>query len=132
MAPDLDNLGNLELAVLQYVWQEGPSDVKTVYEALGPERDISHNTVQSALKRLYEKELLRRRKEGHAYVYAQRLDRSEVTERRVAEVVDELAGGELDVALQAFVNFAERAGGETLEKLEAMIARRKSGGGEDD
>ncbi|MFB6351694.1 MAG: BlaI/MecI/CopY family transcriptional regulator [Bradymonadaceae bacterium] len=131
MAPHLDNLGDLELAVLQYVWREGPSDVKTVHAALGPEREISHNTVQSALKRLYEKELLTRHKDGHAYVYSPRLDREEVTERRVAEVVEQLADGELDVALTAFVNFAERAGDETLERLEALVARRKCDDGEE-
>ncbi|MFB6372958.1 MAG: BlaI/MecI/CopY family transcriptional regulator [Bradymonadaceae bacterium] len=131
MAPHLDNLGDLELAVLQYVWREGPSEVKTVHAALGPEREISHNTVQSALKRLYEKELLTRHKDGHAYVYSPRLDREEVTERRVAEVVEQLADGELDVALTAFVNFAERAGDETLERLEALVARRKCDDGEE-
>ena len=131
MAPELDNLGDLELAVLQYVWREGSSDVKTAYRTIGPERDISHNTVQSALKRLWEKELLSRHKEGHAYVYTPRLEREEVTEHRVAEVVDELAGGELDIALEAFVNLAERAGDETLDRLEALVARRKAERGDE-
>lgn len=129
MAPQLDNLGELELALLKYVWQEGASDVKTVHADVGPERDISHNTVQSTLKRLWEKGLLDREKEGHAYVYSPRFDREEVTEQRVAEVIERLTGGELDVALAAFVNFTERAGDETLEKLEQMIARRKSNDG---
>lgn len=126
MAPQLEHLGELELALLKYVWREGASDVKTVHADVGRERDISHNTVQSTLKRLWEKGLLAREKEGHAYVYSPKFDRKEVTERRVSEVVDQLAGGELDVALAAFVSFAERAGDETLEKLERMIARRKS------
>ncbi len=131
MPPKLDNLGDLELALLKYVWQAGPSDVKTVHADIGPERDISHNTVQSTLKRLWEKDLLAREKEGHAYVYSPRFDREEVTEQRVAQIVDQLADGELDVALAAFVNFAERAGDETLERLEAMVARRKSSDGGD-
>lgn len=126
MPTSLANLGDLELAVLRYVWREGESDVKAVHAAVGTERGISHKTVQSALKRLYDKELLDRRKEGRAYVYSPRAGREEVTERRVAEVVDQLAGGELDVALEAFVNFADRAGDESLEKLEALVARRKA------
>lgn len=129
MALELDNLGDLELAALEYIWREGPSAVKTVYGDIGPERDISHNTVQSALKRLWEKGLLDREKDGHAYVYSPRFDREEVAEQRIADVVDQLADGELDVALAAFVNFAERAGDETLQRLEAMVARRKSNDG---
>lgn len=131
MAPELENLGELEVAVLQYVWDAGPSEVKTVHADLGERRGVSHNTVQSTLKRLWEKELLSRHKEGHAYVYSARLDPEEVTELRLAEIVDDLAGGELDVALSAFVKFAEREGRETLDRLEAMVEERKRDGGGD-
>lgn len=132
MSKSLANLGELELAALRYVWREGAADVQTVHEAVGRERDISHKTVQSALKRLYDKELLGRHKEGRAYVYEPRVAPEELTERRVAEVVDELADGQLEVALEAFVNFAERAGDETLDRLESLVARRKASRGPDD
>ncbi|MFB6262741.1 MAG: BlaI/MecI/CopY family transcriptional regulator [Bradymonadaceae bacterium] len=128
---DLSNLGDLERAVLEYVWHEGAADVKTVHGAVGAPRDISHKTVQSALKRLYEKELLDRHKEGRAYVYSPRADRTEVTEQRVEQVLDELAGGEPDVALEAFVNIAERAGDDTLDRLERLVAQRRADDGGD-
>lgn len=131
MVAKYTELGELELAVLEHVWTAGPSDVKSVHEVVGTERDISHNTVQSTLKRLWEKDLLDRHKEGHAFVYSPKVDRKEITERRVEEVVEQLAGGEFDVALEAFVNLAERAGEETLERLESLVARRKSERGED-
>jgi len=130
MSSELAHLGDLERAVLRYAWREGEADVKTVHADIGERRDISHKTVQSALKRLYEKGLLDRRKEGRAYVYGPRADQTEVTEQRVAEVVDELAGGDTDVALEAFVDFAERAGEETLEQLEELIGERRSSDGE--
>lgn len=127
METTLSDLGDLEKAVLEYLWASGPADVKTVYRAVGVERSITHNTVQSALKRLYEKDLLERSKESRAFVYAPRIDRRRLTERSVEEVVDELASGDMEVALQAFVDIADDAGRETLDELERLIDQHRDG-----
>lgn len=126
MGKDASNLGELELAVLEYVWEHGSSDVKTAHQVIGVEREITHNTVQSTLKRLWEKGLLSRDKDGHAYIYSARVGRRELTERLVGELVDQVAGAEIEVALEAFVNLADRAGKDTLETLEALIAERRT------
>ena len=127
MKADVDNLGDLEMAVLKYLWNQGSSDVKSGFQQVGQKRGITHNTVQSAFKRLWEKGLLERHKDGHAYVYEPRYTRKELTEMMVGELVDDIAGSE-DVALEAFVSFAERAGSETLEALEELVARRRRSG----
>lgn len=128
METTLSDLGDLERAVLEYLWSEGSSDVKTVYRAVGADRDITHNTVQSTLKRLFEKDLLERTKEGRAFVYVPRIDRRELTERSVGEVIEQLAGGEIEIALRAFVDIADEAGEETLDELERMIDEHKRSG----
>lgn len=125
MTYDADNIGDLELAVLDYLWSSGAADVKTVHRSVGQPRGITYNTVQSALKRLYDKGLLTRKKESYAYIYVPEVDRRELTEHRLSAVVGELTSGELDVALEAFVDFAERTGGETLDRLEQLVADRK-------
>lgn len=125
MQPDVTNLGELERTVLEYVWNHGECDVKAAHAAIGRERKITHNTVQSTFKRLWEKGLLSRWKEGHAYVYAPRVDRAELTELLMSELVDEVAGDRMQVALEAFVNLAERTGEGTLEQLEELVAARR-------
>lgn len=126
MEIEADNLGELELAALDYIWSEGSADVQTVHRAVGADREITYNTVQSALKRLWEKGLLEREKESYAYVYSARVGRSELAGRRVSDVVEELTGGELDPALEAFVDLADRAGEEKLQELERLIEERRS------
>jgi predicted transcriptional regulator len=121
----LQQLGPLELQILQYVWRHGESTVKEAYEEVVQRRDISHKTVQSALKRLYDKQLLHRSKVGRAYAYSPRKDQTEVTEERISEIVDQIAEGQLDVALHAFVNIADDAGEETLDRLERLIEQRR-------
>ncbi len=123
---ELSNLGALEMAVLEHVWCAGPCDVKAAHASLGVERGITHNTVQSTFKRLWEKGLLTREKVGHAYVYGAKLDRRELTEQVVGSLVEQLAGSQISVALEAFVNLADAAGSDTLDELEALIARRRA------
>lgn len=121
------NLGELELTILQYLWDQGPDDVKTAHRAVGVPRKITLNTVQSTMKRLWDKGLLDREKQGHAYVYSARVTRRDLTEMMVGELIEEVAGSQMEVALQAFVDVAEGAGDDTLDRLEKLVAARRGG-----
>lgn len=126
MAYDNHNLGTLELAILEYFWNHDACEVKTVHGAIGVPRGITHNTVQSTMKRLWEKGLLAREKQGHAYIYSARTSRRELTELMVNQLIVQVADSKIEVALEAFVNLAEQAGDKTLTKLEELIARRRA------
>jgi predicted transcriptional regulator len=132
MPVDISNLGELEMSVLEYVWEHGETDVKNAHEDVGVDRGITHNTVQSTFKRLWEKGLLERSKDGRAYVYSSKFDRKELTELMVGELVEQVAGADVNVALEAFVNLADRAGDSTLEALEQLVASRRGTRGESD
>lgn len=121
-------LGDLEAAVMQYVWSEGGADVKQVHNALGVRRGITLNTVQSAMERLYRKGLLQREKVSHAYVYSPGCSREEYGGRVVENLLSGLMRGASDSMLSAFVDFAARSGQETLERLESLIDERRRAG----
>lgn len=116
-------LGELELAVLDWLWTHGEGDVKLVHEGLG--RDIMPNTVQSTLKRLNEKGFLRREKVSHAFFYSPAMSRAAFHRQMLGEVVEDLLEGQPEAVLAAFVDLAERAGPENLARLERMIAARR-------
>jgi predicted transcriptional regulator len=121
----LPQLGELESAVLEHLWSHGPADPKAVHAAIGKRRGITLNTIQSTLKRLYEKDLLRRDKVSHAHVYAPRLSRDEFRKGVLEDVVQRVLQGEARVMAAAFVDMAERAGDEHLAELERLIAERR-------
>ncbi len=127
VSPRFPVLGDLELAVMNHVWSAGPCDVKACHRAIGARRHITLNTVQSTMERLYRKQMLARTKVSHAYVYEPTLSREEfgarMAERVVAAVVGTAAPG---TVLAAFVDIAERAGEESLARLERMIAERRA------
>ena len=120
-------LGELESAVLEQLWAHGPADVKGVHRVIGPERRIALNTVQSTMERLYRKGLLAREKVSHAYVYTPLLSRDDVRARILQDVVARVVGGGTDLMLSTFVDVAARAGEETLDRLERLIAEHRAG-----
>ncbi len=116
-------LGELETAVMEHLWKRGPCDVKSVHHALKARR-ITLNTVQSTLRRLFDKELLRRDKVSHAHVYSPRLTRQEYQRQMLVDVVGDVLRGEADAALAAFVDLAAEADEGHLRTLELLIAAR--------
>jgi predicted transcriptional regulator len=117
-------LGDLETAVMNHFWARGDCEVKDVYAALGKRRGITLNTVQSTVKRLYEKELLTREKVSHAHVYRARVTREEFHRQLLGEIVGEWMNKQAESVVSAFVDLTERAGPEHLAKLEALVAQR--------
>ena len=119
-------LGPLEEAVLEHLFGAGESDVATAHAAVGAPRGIASNTVGSALERLHRKGLAERWKVAHAYRYRPSLAREEWTARRVIAAAG--GGGALGEPslLAAFVDALATRGEAELERLEALIARKRA------
>lgn len=125
MKSSLPILGELELAVLEHLWVAGESDVSSAHAAVGAPRDITLNTVGSALERLHRKGLAERWKVSHAYRYRAALDRRSFHARRMVEAaggVESLTDAGL---LAAFVDAVADVDESTLEQLEAAIRQRR-------
>lgn len=125
---ELPLLGELEMAVLDHLWDVGESDVIAAHAAVGARRKITPNTVGSALERLHKKGLVARWKVSHAYRYRAQIDRDAFRARRVVD-----AAGGLDAladrgVLAAFVDLVAGADAKVLDQLERLIAQKRGGG----
>lgn len=118
----IPRLGDLEIAVLELTWSLGEVDVKEAYQRLGAPRGVTSNTVQSALERLFRKDLLRRERVGHAYRYFPSIERDEFRARAAATAAGELRGAQAKGVLAAFVDIAANADRANLDRLEAIVA----------
>lgn len=117
-------LGELELAVMDHLWTTGQGDAKSVHRAIGRRRRITLNTIQSTLKRLFQKRLLDRNKVSHAHVYSSSMSREEFHQQVLQEVVATVMDGESEAMLAAFVGVAETVGPEQLQRLERLVTER--------
>ena len=75
-------------------------------------------------------EILARDKVSHAHVYRARVTREEFHRGLIGGLVQDLLSQHAESVVTAFVDVAERAGPETLDRLEALIAERRRERGE--
>ncbi len=121
-------LGELERALMDRLWTDGPADAKALHRTIGRPRRITLNTVQSTVERLFRKGFLSREKVSHAYVYAPRLTREEFGAQVMHGIVRDLLGGTLEPVLAAFVDLTARTGEDELARLERLVSARRTRG----
>ncbi len=118
-------LGELELHLMNCLWQAPEQDAKSLCERLPALRASNLSTVQSALERLTRKQLVNRTKKGHAYFYNARVSRPQLLGQMMGEVIHLLHDGRLDTILSSFVHVAAELDERSLAELEALIAAKK-------
>lgn len=70
-----------------------------------PDSAVSLSTVQSTLERLHRKEVLVRRKQARAFLYAPKLQRGELISLLLRDIADDIAGGDVASMVSGFVAF---------------------------
>lgn len=121
-------LGELERAVIDRLWSDGPADVRTMHRAVGETRGISPNTIQSTLERLHRKGIATRQKVGRAYLYGARLTRREWLSYAIEELVRGVPGAGAETVVSAFVDVLERTSEGRLAELERRVRERRRRG----
>lgn len=117
-------LGELEIQVLEYLWQEADATAKEFHEYVSVDRPSSLNTVQSAMERLFRKGLVIRKKVSHSYRYSAKVTKADLLGHLINDLVGKFNSDSRSSAA-AFLNAAEQLDAQTLDLLEAEIARRK-------
>lgn len=122
-------LGDLELAVLECLWDRGVLETRDVFEAVGVPRQITLSTIQSTVERLHRKRLLLRDRFGHSYRYAPAMSRAEFRARGMASAAGDLRDAASAGVLAAFVDLVARTDRHKLDELARIVeearARRK-------
>jgi BlaI family transcriptional regulator, penicillinase repressor len=106
-----------ELEILKVLWDMGQASVRAVHRALASAEDIAYNTVQTLLRIMERKGLVRHHVEGRTFVYTPCFSRDESAARFLDRVFDG-AASELVLSLLR----AERIPPRELEQMQTMIA----------
>ena len=117
-------LGELESEVMRVIWERPDSSAREVLQNLSTGRKLAYTTVLTVLDRLHKKGLLKRRKEGKAFLYSARLTREKFDEAVTHDVLAGLLKEGSRPTLTSFVDLVatdERL----LEQLEELVRRKK-------
>lgn len=121
-----------ELAVLQVLWERGPSTRREIADTLYPGREPAHyTTVQKLLERLEGKLFVAVDRSDSVLKFSATVGREELISRRLLEVADKLCGGSLTPLLLNLVRARPLSEAElqelrrTLEELTREAPPRK-------
>ena len=118
------NLGEVEQAVMDYVWTHGPCTSETCREALAEERPMKESTIRTVLRRLEEKGYVAHETSGRTFVYRAAEARQNVAARAVKSIIDRFCGGSAEQLVIGMVD-NEVLDRKVLERLTRKIAQRQ-------
>jgi predicted transcriptional regulator len=117
-------LGPLETDIMQVVWQDERSTVKKVHRKLSQTREIAYTTVMTTMSRLAEKGVLKRHREGLAYVYTAAITEEDFVTMVVQQVLDGLLDDYSETAIDYMVEYLARRNPGELRRLQKVIQSR--------
>lgn len=121
MAQEYSDVTGAELAVLQALWDLGPSTIRTlVVPVYGRGGASNYATVQKLLERLESKGYVARDRASSVHVFRASVGRDELIRRRLRSVADSLCGGSLTPLLTHLVN-GERLSSRERDEIRALI-----------
>lgn len=126
--PKTTQLGDLQLAILQVLWDLGEGTVTDVYQALLSERGLAPTTIATMLKKMDEKGVVAHHAEGRRFIYRPTVTREQVRRSMVADLTERLFGGD-PAALVAHLISRNEIRPEELNALEQQIAAARSAEG---
>ncbi len=121
MSRSLPKLADAELAVLQLLWERGPSAVRQVADVIYPGGGPSeYATAHRLLERLEDKGYVRRQKAQGVYHFRAAVDREAVLGQQLETLVERMCGGSLQPLLSTLVKSRRLSADELRELLEMV------------
>ena len=121
MGQNNPNVTDAQLAVLQLLWERGPSTIRQITDVLYPSgREAEYATVQKLLERLEDNEHVLRDRSRHAHVFTASTRLETLVGHRMREMAEKLCGGDMAPLLTHLVQ-AETLTPQERQQLRDLI-----------
>ena len=121
MPDDLPDVTDAELAVLQTLWDHGPSTIRHLADILYPGgKAAQYGTVQKLLERLEAKGCVKRDRAPWPHLFAPAIDRETLIGWRLRATAEQLCGGSMTPLLLHLLK-AERFSSEERSELRSFL-----------
>jgi BlaI family penicillinase repressor len=117
-------LGDLQLKILQVLWDRGAASVAGVHEALAGDARLAYTTVATMLRKMEGRGLVKHRAEDRRFIYRAAVSAEVVTRGMVDDVLERLFEGKLSDMVSHLLTTREVSAAE-VRRLEELIAERK-------
>ena len=116
----LTDLAPAEFEIMEILWKKGQASTKTIVAALPEARKLAYNTVATVLTRLRDKGYVQASEDNLAYIYRPLIDRRQVEDRKLDDLVHRILGGNLST-LAVYIARKSKLNPDQIAALEAII-----------
>ncbi|HET9532800.1 MAG TPA: BlaI/MecI/CopY family transcriptional regulator [Blastocatellia bacterium] len=117
-----------ELEILRVLWQNGPSTVRDVQEALGRSKPTGYTTVLKMLQIMTEKGLVRRDEEQRAHVYEARYAQEQTQQQLIGDLIERVFDGSAAKLVMQALATREQTSSEELLEIRHILDSFERGG----
>ena len=111
-----------ELAILNVLWERGPSTVREVHELLKEERSCGYTTVLKFLQIMHGKGIVTRNDDERAHVYQPVQSQEAAQKTLVTDLVDRLFNGSTKSLVMHAIS-SEKSSPEELAEIRGLLYR---------
>jgi len=116
-------LGDLQVAILRVLWDEGEATVARVHEGL-PGKHRALTTIATMLSKMERRGIVEHRVEGRQFVFRPRISEQEVLRSMVADLTEKLFEGDV-TALVSHLLTEQEIDRDELVRLRRMIVEKE-------
>jgi BlaI family transcriptional regulator, penicillinase repressor len=120
-------LTEAELRLMDVLWEQGPSTVQRVLEALPGQSPLAYNSVLTTIRILEKKGYVRHIKDGRAYIYRALIEREEASRSEIRHLAHRFFQNSREMLV---LNILEERGvdAEELSRLRQLLEETRPDG----
>ncbi len=120
----LDDLGDLQRAVIEVVWELSEASVHQVRKRLARKKKLAYTTVLTALQKLEKSGWLRPRAQGKTYIYLPTRSREQAGAKSVEKFMERIFDGDALLMFQHLMRQSKLSDKE-LQELRKIIEKKR-------
>jgi BlaI family transcriptional regulator, penicillinase repressor len=121
----IDDLGELQRAVMETLWECGEASVHQVRDSLGAKKTLAYTTILTTLQKLEKIGWLDHRAEGKSYVYFPKRSREQAGAGSVKRFLKRVFDGDAVAMFQHLIREGELSEDDLREVRKMIETKRK-------
>ena len=117
-------LADLQLAIMQVLWEKGEATVGEVHEALFEQRKLAYTTIATMLVKMEEKNYVTHRTLQRQHIYKAAIKQEKVNQSMVNDLVKRLFHGDITEMVSQLLG-TSNVTPEVIANLKKMIRQRE-------
>jgi len=123
---DLPALSNVQLEIMNVIWEKGEATVTDVWEEIKKKRDVARTTIMTLMARLEEKGWLKHKTVSPTFIYSATRLKDESAGKIVSGILDKVFHGSTENLVMALLDH-NKVSREELSRIGNIVKQAERG-----